>query len=422
MSDILSDLKKCVAGATKKWTKQRKAEERSARARYGREYVYSDRVNYTDVARNVLARAYDHASGGGRYSVSIRQFYYAARDDFEKLTGRPITHKTFASLLVTFTNRHPSIAGAWRVTADPRGTLIIPNTHHDVRVPCGTIQINEHLHDVAHEHCGIVTPELPEHWPSIAAGQRYRAVLYIEKEGFEPLMNEARIAERYEIAVLSCKGQSVVAARKFVDEVCKVNGGVPLFIVHDFDVPGFFIAARLTSVSEDAACDYRVAERIAYHFKNDIDFTDFGLRLEDVEKYGLASERCKRPPRIPDEFGCTHAEVEYLQGGRRVELNAFTAPDFIQWLEGKLQAAGIAERMLPDDNVLEAAYRRAAIVAKVNAAVRDAHAAAVAEDAGLVVPDDLRERLREAIDQNDEQWDLSLHRLVVDELGLSDDK
>ena len=69
--------------------------------------------------------------------------------------------------------------------------------------------------------------------------ERYQAVLYIEKEGFGPILESAQIAERFNIAIASCKGQSVVAMRKFVDMVCAVGDGLPLLIAHDFDKAGF---------------------------------------------------------------------------------------------------------------------------------------------------------------------------------------
>ena len=72
------------------------------------------------------------------------------------------------------------------------------------------------------------------------------------------MIEQARIAERFDIATLSCKGQSVVAARRLVDHVCRVGGGVPLFIVHDFDKAGFEISKCLTTVSEWAEMNDRV--------------------------------------------------------------------------------------------------------------------------------------------------------------------
>src|SRR5438128_1634981 len=92
----------------KKWTKQRKAEERGRRSRASRAYIYSDRVNFTDVAEAILPGAYAHASGDGRYPVSKRTFYYACREVFKQRTGRELEFNYFAgTLLVQYMNRHP---------------------------------------------------------------------------------------------------------------------------------------------------------------------------------------------------------------------------------------------------------------------------------------------------------------------------
>ena len=289
-----ANIAKLVRRVTQKHARQIKAEERNARARWSRAYTYSDRVNFTEVAARIFPDAYQLASGNGTLPASKRQIYYAAREAFHRATGRQITQQRCNMLLLQYMNTHQSLTASWRVTADPRGTLFIPNTFRETRIPCGTLDIDRHLEMMNVDEQLDTVPEIAKQWPTLAAGQRFRAVLYIEKEGFEPLLRQTRIAERFEIAVLSCKGQSVVAARKYVDHVCQVNGGVPLFVVHDFDVFGFFIAARLTSVAADAWAD----DRVAYHFRHDINVTDFGLRLEDARKYGLADERCKAPKYI----------------------------------------------------------------------------------------------------------------------------
>lgn len=416
MSGINDDLAKCLMGVTKEYTKQRKAEERNSRAFANREYMYSDRVNFTDVAGRILPAAYRKASGDGQYPASKRQVYYAAREEFRIATGRKITQQRCNTLLLQYMNTHTSITSSWRVTADPRGTLLIPNTDQETRIPCGTLDIDRHLESMHDDEPIDQMLTVPWQWPSVAAGQRFRAVLYIEKEGFEPLLRQTRIAERFEIAVLSCKGQSVAAARKYVDHVCHVNGGVPLFVVHDFDVFGFFIAARLTSVSEDAWND----DRVAYHFRNEINVTDFGLRLEDARKYGLTDEVCKRPKYIDPDLGCTKDEREFLYSGRRIELNAFTAPQFVEWLEGKLRKAGLddRERMIPTDDVLEKAYRRSIVTVRINKAVRDIHATLVKEATDATVPKRLRSKLSAAMKSSDEPWDIALHRLTADHLGV----
>ena len=102
------DFLSVTRAVTKEWTKQRKAEERG-RSRYTRKYVYSERVNFTDVAPEILPAAYQHASGDGQYSVAQRQLYYSSREAFREHTGRDIDYKYFSNtLLRQFLNQHPS--------------------------------------------------------------------------------------------------------------------------------------------------------------------------------------------------------------------------------------------------------------------------------------------------------------------------
>lgn len=408
--DIIAATKK----VTKEWTKQRKAEERGRRGVGSRAYVYSDRVNFTEVAHRILPAGYAKASGDGKYTVDKRQFYYACRDPFFEETGREITADYFSqTLLVKYMNQHPAETASWKITASPRGTLTIPNTGEDTRIPCGTIAIEDHLRDAATCcYADDIPRGIRKEWPSMAEGQRYQAVLYIEKEGFDPQLREAKIAERFDMAIVSCKGQSVVAARRFVDHVCRVNGGVPLFIAHDFDPSGFSIAARLTTVSDWA----REQELIKYEFKNAINVIDLGLRLTDVEKYDLKSEAFKFRG-MPGETNATPEERKFFQGGRRVELNAFSAPQFIEWLTTGIKTHLGSKRFVPaDDDVLVKAYRRALAIAKINHAMRVAHENAIEEFADYEIdPADIRRKLesmQECYHGVGMPWDRTLYSMA----------
>jgi hypothetical protein len=403
------DIFAATKAVTAKWTKQRKAEERgSTRPRI---YCYGDRVNFTDVAAQILPGAYQHASGDGRYSVSKRQLYYACRDAFKERTDRELEYGYFANtLLVQYMNRHPAETAAWKLTADPRGTLIVPNTGHELKVPVGTVQIDNYLDDARRRIDAYdITAGMDVEWPSRAGGQRYQAVLYIEKEGFAPILEEAQIAERFDLAILSCKGQSVVAARKLVDCVCAVGGGVTLFVVHDFDKAGFEIAQRLTAVS-DWADEY---DRVTYRFENEIAVTDLGLRLADVEEYDLDEEGCDFSGGFASDSICTQEEKDFLREGRRVELNAFTSPQFVEWLEGKLTEHLGGKRLIPPDHILADAYRRALIVARVNRAIAAVGAKAEAEAATAAIPEALRADLTARLNTSGPAaWDQVLYDLA----------
>ena len=408
-----SDILKVTRAVTKEWTKQRKAEERGSRSRSSRVYIYSDRVNFTDVVERILPPGYLKASGNGKYTVFYRQFYYAVREEFRRLTGRPLKAGYFRdNLLRKYMNRHPETE-SWKITADPRGTVMIPNAAAETQIPCGTLQIDEHL-DEANQDIDPLDVEfkIDLQWPSLAAGQRYQAVVYIEKEGFAPQLREAQIAERFDVAIVSCKGQSVKAARKFVDHVCRIDGGVPLFLAHDFDKAGFEIGHCLTQVSDRA----EETDTVLYRFENEIDVTDLGLRLSDVEKYELASEEFEFSGDFASDSICTGVEKKFLRSGRRVELNAFTAPQFIEWIEDKLTEQGLAKRLVPGDEVIEAAYRRAVVIARLNAAIDDALSGARKDAKGISVPRSLKRQLREAMQDSDEAWDLVLYDLIKSKL------
>ena len=217
--------------------------------------------------------------------------------------------------------------------------------------------------------------------------ERFAAVLFIEKEGFLPLLQDAGIPQKYDLAVMGCKGQSVEAARHLIDVLCKDR---PLFIVRDFDKAGFHIAAALTRNSD------------VYTFKNEIHATDFGLRLVDAERFGLL-ERCetldkKNARAIPTEGleNATPEENAFLKSGRRVELNAFRSADFIKWLEEKLQQSGI-QKVVPAAHQLRQEYlscERHRLIEIEMATVRQRVAKKLQS---LRVPDGLPELVREQL-------------------------
>jgi hypothetical protein len=314
------------------------------------------------------------------------------------------------NLLVKYMNRHPKETAHWKITASPRGTLTIPNAAYDVRIPCGTIAIEEHLADSAIP-CDPFSfnAHVPPQWPSLAEGHRYQGVLYIEKEGFEPQLREARIAERFDIAIISCKGQSVVAARRFVDHVCRVNGGVPLFIAHDFDKAGFEIAKCLTKVSDYA----REQDLVKYEFQNDIEVHDIGLRLVDAQAYNLKSEHFPFSGSFAPDTTATKEEQAFLRSNRRIEMNAFTARQLIEWFETKLNERLKGKRLVPTDDVLEMAYRRAIVAARINQAMDRATQAAVDEAKAARIPGTLRRQLRKC----KEPWDKALYRIAESKLS-----
>ena len=315
--------------------------------------------NTKSAAFQCMEAAYLKASSSGTYPALARQIYYAARPDILELTGKDRLSSNYFTqiLLPDYLKAHPE-AAAWNIAFDARGHLLEPHTGQSV--PLGTLEIREHLDEVGSLTIGDVEAKVTEKsFPTCGPRHRYAAILFIEKEGFFPLFNQAQLAERYDIAIMSTKGMPVSASRELVDELCGEHD-IPLLVLHDFDKSGFSILGTLQNSNR------------RYSYLHNIDVIDLGLRLADVEEYELESEEvtCSSNPAANLRHnGATEEEIEFLRGngrsGQRVELNAFTSEQLIRWLEAKLEKHGI-KKLVPDDETLIKAYRRTFEIGQLN--------------------------------------------------------
>jgi DNA topoisomerase VI subunit A len=271
-------------------------------------------------------------------------------------------------------------------------------------VPLGTIEVRRHLREVAEHTLPELQVALPEMaiFPTCGPGHRYGAILFVEKEGFLPLFQAVRLAERYDLAIMSTKGLSVTASRLLVDRLCAAHA-VPLLVLHDFDKSGFSILGTLR----------RDTRR--YAFRNRIEVVDLGLRLADVEDSGLEAEDVfysSDPAANLRQNGATAAEIAFLRT-RRVELNAFASADFVAWIERKLEQHGVA-KIVPDETALTLAYRRSAASRYVVSRLQSTIGEAQRHAAEAPVPDDLANLVALGLRRDlTQSWDEVVQRLAM---------
>jgi hypothetical protein len=239
----------------------------------------------------------------------------------------------------------------------------------------------------------------------------FGAVLFIEKEGFAELLKAAKIADRFDIGIMSTKGMSVVAARALADEMCH-DYDIPLLLLHDFDKSGFSIAGTLQ----------RDTRR--YEFQNQIRTIDLGLSLEDVTAMRLESEYQHHPKGTKAvmmdnlrENGATEAEVAFmfrdfdrLRSTRRVELNAMTSPQMIALIEKKLRAHGV-KKIVPNKTLLAEVY------AEFEKGRRPQEMVNKLDDikmSGFKAPTNLESSVRKYLKEHpDVRWDVALEEIVA---------
>jgi hypothetical protein len=224
---------------------------------------------------------------------------------------------------------------------------------------------------------------------------RFRFALFIEKEGFSPLLERAKIAERYDLAILSTKGMSNTSARMLLEALADEN--VTILVAHDFDKSGFTILHTLFN-------DTR-----RFSFKVTPNVIDLGLRLDDALAMGLEAEevtynsKCD-PRELMRKQGATEDEVNFLVlsgkakewRGKRIELNAMSAQTFIDWLEKGLKAAGV-EKVFPEEAIANNTYRHAVLRQRCIAQLK----METVED--IIVPDGLLDRMKVMMSESPEE-------------------
>jgi DNA topoisomerase VI subunit B len=393
---------KAVLDTTREWAAVKKKQERDQRqAERLMERISRkphEHVSVKQAAYNVIPEAYRKASGNGRYPANARQIMYAARPAIQELTGRSLDDTYFTqTLLPDYMREHAEEAANWDVVYDARGHLWEPHSGYEVGL--GTLGVREYLADMRStpRGLGISIPDFSFQFPTCGPMNRYGAILYVEKEGFLPLLRQVGLAEKYDMAIMSSKGMGTTAVRTLFE---KLSGQVMILVLHDFDKSGFSIVGTLRRDTRRYA--FTTVPRVI----------DLGLRLEDVLKWNLAAEDVINDSDPTDnlmENGATPEEVAFLRGtpmfdggrrqkyrGQRVELNAFTSDQFIAWLEGKLQEHGV-EKVIPDDTTLNQAYRRGAAIQRCQAILDKALAEVETHASGMEVPQDLHDQVRQRL-------------------------
>jgi hypothetical protein len=402
-----------IRAVTKKWARQCRREEREANAAANRRQALtrSLRVSIKDVAYEVMEWAYMEVSGG-RLPARPRQIMYAARPTILDRTGRESLDDQYftQTLLPDFMAENPETTARWDIAWDDRGHFAEPHTGRIIGL--GTLAVRKYLQSAG----AGVSDDIPINlassmYPTIGPLNRFRAVLFIEKEGFLPLFEAVRLEERFDIAVMSTKGLSTTAGRTIVDRLCGEHG-IPLLVLHDFDKSGFSIVGTLR----------RDTRR--YMFVNKLEVIELGLRLDDVTEHQLQSEHAAYGKSDPApnlrENGATEEDINFLCSqrhwtnfcGQRVELNAFTSRAFVAWIERKLQQHGIT-KVVPEATTLEHAYRRVAAIATINNSLPELVAKTHKEAEGLKVPASIVSDVQKILRDNPAMpWDAAVAELV----------
>jgi len=397
MSKLSEDIKAGFKAVGGEWKKAKKnasnREDRVHHFRISSMRSYAPRFTLKDAAFMFMEQAYNKASSNGKFYANARQVMYAARPLIIGVMGVNVWNdKTaiyFQTLLKDYIEgKNPSMKVVW----DARGHLREPHTKHEIGL--GGAEVMKYRRDQTGSVNEAETVSFDTQIRTIGPTNRYGAVLFIEKEGFDEQLEDAGIAEKWDIAIMSSKGIPNKAT-------CDVGAmvGVPVLALHDFDLAGFKIVRTL-----------RRGTRLASGINNLI---DIGLRLEDVK--GLDPEpvtynQREDPKNYLRLCGATPEECDFL-AYKRVEINMLSTEELIKFLERKFIEHGV-KKVIPDEETLQMAYRRAVFCQEMEEKANEIQI----EHEDLEVPDDLEQKISDSLAENPSQsWDEAVWDLADEE-------
>ena len=307
---IAEALSKGLGRVTRDHYKEKKRQERGRRVSYRAWREPRPILKYA--VFEAMPEAIARASGGGSLPFTVRQLYYQIRPLLTSATDRELDYAYFTPPLVTeYEQEHGPILG---LLYDARGNLREPHTGRVV--PLGTAGVG-----------GYAIPD----WT-------FNKVLYVEKEGFSGIFEAAKLAERYDLAIMGGKGYATRAAKQLAARAA--YGGCTVLVLHDCDHDGYEIARTLAE-----------GTRTSWHI---IDVIDVGLSVADITSMGLATEgvSIRKRPSWQFRSRLTPEEQEFFLTNRlRTEINAMSSDQLIDFVEMKLKEHGLTSKVLPPEDV-----------------------------------------------------------------------
>jgi Topoisomerase 6 subunit A/Spo11, Toprim domain len=278
-----------------------------------------DRTSQKDIVLENLDAVIADVSGG-RYRFGQRQLLYGLRPIIRNETGETLQLGNFTAIVTEHEAEHGEIPLMYR---EPRGSIYHP--HRGETITLGTLMVEEYERPL---------------WT-------FNKLLYIEKEGFSEALKDVRWGERHDCALLSSKGFSTRAARDLVDKLAEHDEAVEVFCAHDADGPGTMIyqtfqeATKARGARKIKIINLGLEPWEAIEMGLEVEDVEIGKKRKPVADYVLDREDLAPNGTSWEEWLQTH----------RIELNAMTTPQFIEWLDGKLAAYG---KLVPPPDVLEA--------------------------------------------------------------------
>ena len=273
-----------------------------------------------EIVREHLEEGIEKAGGGHRYSQ--RQLFYSIRPFLIEELGKEPNFDTFKGIITDIENEiGHDLPGMYR---DDRGIIYHP--HKQETISLGTRMVESYQ---------------PPDWT-------FNKVLYIEKEGFFQILQDVRWPEKHDCALLTSKGQATRAAKDLIDGLGDRDEEITFYCIHDADAAGTMIYQALQEGTKARPARKVRVENLGLEPMEGI---EMGLEPEKV----IRKDQTKQRP-VADYVPPNCAK--WLQNNR-IELNAMSTPQFLQWLDDKMEKYGLGKMIPPEAVLADELYEKA---------------------------------------------------------------
>src|SRR5262249_31828308 len=234
------------------------------------------------------------------------QLLYRLRPIVQNELGENLTTNNFSRIITDYEAEECEIPGMYR---EPRGSIYHP--HMGQTITLGDLMVE--------------TYERPA-W-------RYNKIVYIEKEGFSEALKAVQWPERHDCMLMSSKGFTTRAARDLVDKLAEHDEPVTIFCVHDADAHGTMIYQTFQEATKARGAR---KIKIVNLGREPWEAVAMGLEIENIpaedRRRAVADYVCDHPGNFGTGVPVAVSDWEEWLQTHRVELNAMSTPQFIEWL------------------------------------------------------------------------------------------
>lgn len=266
-------------------------------------------VSIAERVREILQEAIERVSSGGQMKFDIRSLYYAVRELFLKRWSgdKFYLYNSFTQdFMRNYEKRHGKVKDLVR---GPRGMYAAPDTY-GVRSQ------------------GVVRPGF-----YLAQGIGNK-IIVVEKMGLFEQMVANNFDRRLDCIIMTTQGFTSEAGRNALLQV--ESWGLPVCVLHDYDINGILIKETLTKPTKrlDTSINPHILKDVGltYSVVNDL------MQSRDLtpEPVSLSKQDLAKLEGMFDRDEISDEEYDFLMNGR-VELNALTPLELLQWLETRLE-------------------------------------------------------------------------------------